>query len=285
MHHSFLWSGQGDSGTAIVLPGIQSYALGQALGLKPVLVTKYQVVVGYDYNTGDFDPKQIALEVADEIGYWQIANAPITLIGFSIGAPLSVLVVDTLRRRGVDINGLSVIMVDPPFGAATMKGVPSVIKPVAHSLFGLLSKVTSSGATMDSQAKAAADDKFAEPCIQDAEAMFDGAPSVTGQAYFNLARAADLTNQKSHSLRTWFGQLAWLTGSATKVPYGALRGVTVDAITADSRHNTVVDTNVSMDRWRAKVDFRRVLNADAEHCATLRHQPEYAARFTELLSY
>lgn len=276
---TYLWGGDNyQGGTAIVLPGIQSYAEWQALGLRPALEEKFRHVVGFDYNVGPFRPRRLAKDIAELVAYWQRNSGSVTLIGMSIGAPMSVLVVDALRTMGLDDvatdpSKFRIIMVDPPFGASTMRAIPDWLKPVARPLFTALSWVVPSGVTMDGQVQVPRDDQLMVPDAADIAKMFRDVI---------VTNAADIANQKGHSLRTWFRQLAWLTGGATTVPFDGMRRVSVDLIVALSNLNTVVDSSLALVEWQKRISFGRVQVVRAEHCATLRAQPRYARAFRAL---
>lgn len=288
---AFIWNGWGTGGTAIVLPGIQSYAKGQALGLYPVLRTRHKHVIGFDYNTGPFKPQQLAVELAEHVAYWQRNSGAVTLVGLSFGAPLAVLVTAEMRKlrdRQLAENKLPlgqivsvadpakyrVVMIDPPFGAVTMKQIPDWFALVAGPVLAAASWLVPSAFTLDSQARFASEDSFTLPSQTDLVAMFPN--SGTRLNYTRLVRQADLENQQGHSLRTWLQQVAWLASSATKVPFSAMKGVWADLVTADSPHNTVVRSGLAAAAWKRVVHFNRLANVDAEHCATLRDQPAYS---------
>lgn len=272
MEPSFVWRGLRREGLAVVLPGIQSYAAGQALGLRPVLVGLHVRTVGYDYSTGDFKPEQLAAAIADSVRteYAQLdGGGKITLVGLSLGASLAVLVARNLQQQGLVAE---IIMIDPPFGADTMKAAPNWLAPVAHWVLAALALLTPSAFSFG-KAATPSDEQLWLPNEADRQLIFG---VNTEDDYRRLARQADLDNQVGHSFRTWFAQMAWLTGDATKVELGDLQG-SLSYIMADSSHNTVVRSTLAHSRWsRLALGRLRMVQVDAEHCATLRHQPEYA---------
>lgn len=274
---AFTWKGSANDGLAVVLPGIQSYARGQALGIRPVLEANHQYVIGYDYSIGRFKPEQLAQDMFKSIMRWVpwAPNLKVTLVGFSLGAGMAVLLADKLRTQGVRLH---VILVDPPFGADTMKAVPTWLAPVAGPFFKLVSWLTPATLSF-SKPESPADEQLQLPRESDMKFMF---PGKSPRHYRKMAREADVENQVGHWYRTWFAQLAWLVGGATKLPFTALSDVTVDYIAADSPRNTVVDSKLAYLEWWRRVEFRVVCEVDAEHCATLREQPEYARAFRRL---
>lgn len=286
---SYLGHSDREQGVAFFLSGIQSRTRGQALGLVPVMAECHRQIVGFDYNVGPFKPRRIAREIAEHVANMRGIYGFATLVGLSIGAPMSVLVVDAMRKMGLDDvvadpSKFRVVMVDPPFGASTMKAIPASLRPVAPALFAAASLVVPNGVTMDDQVQVPSDEQLLPPSVADRDMMFPGlATDVDVDRYYDEAREADVTNQKDHSLRAWLQQLAWLTGGATKVPFDAMKGVRADLVVAMDRRNTVVDSRLALDAWRTRVDFGRIMNVRAEHCATLRNQPAYAQAFRELM--
>ena len=303
---SLMLSGHG-FGTAIVLSGIQSTAYGQALGLLPVLKAHFKWVIGYDYdNVSWHHPERLAADFAEIAAYWQRNSGSVTLIGLSIGASMSVLVTQAMRNlRDVELHQqlgqpaeprriptvedssrYRVIMVDPPFGSKTMTGVPSWLSQsgLAHPFFALGGAVVPASVKLPGEPEVPTDEQLQLPSTADMHAMFAGA-GAQPDTYRFFARKADVVNQGDHSLRTWLQQLAWLTGGATKLPFEAMKFVKIDMITARSQHYTVVRTAEAQQLWRRHVKIRLTINVDAEHCATLRHQPAYAKAFRDLLSY
>lgn len=287
---AFRYLGRNDDqelGAAFFLSDVQSRTEGQALGLIPVMTEHHRQIVGFDYNVGSFEPRRLAREIAARVANMQSTYGFVTLVGMSIGAPMSVLVVDAMREMGLDDvvadpDKFRVVMVDPPFGASTMKAIPASIRRVAPALFAAASLVVPSGATMDKQVKVPSRAQLAlPPSARDIGAMFPKAATIDD--YWRLATAADVENQMGHSLRTWLQQLAWLTGGATRVPFKTMRGVRTDLLLADSDRNTVVDSRAAFESWVERVRFHRVFRVDAEHCATLRDQPVYARAFRDLL--
>lgn len=298
---SFERDGQTPDGTAIVLSGIQSTSLGVALGLLPALLPTHRKVVGFDYNVGSFrHPWRRIQEIADEVARYQRETGRVTIVGLSLGAYVAVVITCLMRvlrkRQGADEPGsmpsslhatvddpakYRVIMIDPPFGAETMMSVPDWMAPIAHLVFTLAGMIVPSWVKIPGEPEVPSDEQLAMPTDEDRRVMF---PWSSRSTYRDRAREADVANQKSHSFRTWFQQLAWLTGGALELPFETMAGVMVDLITAHSSHNTVVRTHLAAPELRQRIAFRREENVDAEHAGTLRYQPQYAAAMRELLN-
>lgn len=297
---SFMWNGNG-CGTAIVLPGMQSTSYGAALGLRPVLEEHYKWIIGYDYNLlPSWRPERYAAEFADIAAYWQRNTNSVALLGFSVGAPLSVLTTDAMRKlrdaqkeegkldekrlASVERSNYRVIMVDPPFGRRSMIKVTEFhLNHAALAVLGAITPSSFDAQLVTGKPEVPNDGQLWLPTPGDRAGMFH-APGLTEEQYLQLARSADVSNQKGYPLKTWFKQPAWLTGKARKLPFDAMAGVRADLITAKSELNTVVRSELAEPEWLRRMWFDNVLNVNAEHCATLRHQPTYAAAFRELLN-
>lgn len=282
---SFMRVGRG-SGVAIVLSGIQSTAYGQALGLLPALTERYKYVVGYDYdNLSWHDPEQLSAELMEAVAYWQRNEGRVVLIGLSLGAFVAVSITSLLgvkygRARVENHEAYRVILIDPPFGADTMRAIPGWMAPVAHFLFAVLGAVTPASMKME-KSERPTEEQLWKPNRGSMAVMF---PEHDPVSYLERARAADMNNQVGHSWRVWFQQLAFLTGGALELPFHDMAGVKADLITAESSRNTVVRTKVATSRWCQRVAFGHTQNVHAEHAATLRHQPYYELALRQLLN-
>lgn len=122
------------SGTCIVLlPGWLGWSKLQYAPFMSLL-SSVGPVTGIDYEGPHFNADHIAKGVAKGVAAKVGRGERVMLFGSSLGAMLSVFVLEQLMLLRVDTSMVSAVLIDPPSGATSLKAVPNLSAPVVARL-------------------------------------------------------------------------------------------------------------------------------------------------------
>ena len=193
------------SGTHIVLlPGWLGWSKLQYAPLMP-LFSSVGPVTGIDYEGPYFCADHIAKGVAKGVAAKVGRGERVMLFGSSLGAMLSVFILEQLMLLNVDTSMVSAVLIDPPSGATSLKAVPNLSAPVVAKLEHLPTWLNSGLANASFQ-KA-----FCGGVALDAPIQVPRNRAADADAYRAEVQQRCWEGQQGFTPTLSFGELAWMT--------------------------------------------------------------------------
>ena len=193
------------SGTHIVLlPGWLGWSKLQYAPFMS-LFSSVGPVTGIDYDGPHFCADQIAKGVAKGVAAKVRRGERVMLFGSSMGAMLSVFVLEQLMLLNVDTSMVSAVLIDPPSGAMSLKAVPNLSAPVVAKLEHLPTWLNG-GFTNSFFQKA-----FCSGSAPDAPIQVPRNRAADADAYRAEVQQRCWEGQQGFTPTLSFGELAWMT--------------------------------------------------------------------------
>ena len=256
------------SGTHIVLlPGWLGWSKLQYAPFMS-LFSSVGPVTGIDYDGPHFCADQIAKGVAKGVATKVRRGERVMLFGSSLGAMLSVFVLEQLILLNVDTSMVSAVLIDPPSGATSLKAVPNLPAPLVAKLEHLPTWLNG-GFTNSFFQKA-----FCSGSAPDAPIPVPRNRAADADVYRAEVQQRCWEGQQGFTPTLSFGELAWMTrvgrdGSLARA-LRAINGkfsVTHVACTGspETGENAVVSNPLAQSFYRKHLADARLLVLDTNH--------------------
>ena len=256
------------SGTHIVLlPGWLGWSKLQYAPFMS-LFSSVGPVTGIDYDGPHFCADQIAKGVAKGVATKVRRGERVMLFGSSLGAMLSVFVLEQLILLNVDTSMVSAVLIDPPSGATSLKAVPNLSAPLVAKLEHLPTWLNG-GFTNSFFQKA-----FCSGSAPDAPIQVPRNRAADADVYRAEVQQRCWEGQQGFTPTLSFGELAWMTrvgrdGSLARA-LRAINGkfsVTHVACTGspETGENAVVSNPLAQSFYRKYLADARLLVLDTNH--------------------
>lgn len=251
----------------IVLPGLLGYGPQQIAPLLETLVSLHYHVIPVSYVEKDWKPDFIVFELLKLVRESFNAGRQPTIFGVSLGGLLAAMLVE--RLTPVERAKITVIAVDAPYGARTLKAMPAatIVGPAVFGsgLYRLLN---------GKRGDALLNKMVEPPKRQFVEIPDDFEDPSAREAYIDEVISRATTGLTGHSFSTYGGQLAWLS-SWTQPDLTSLRTIKrllyiqcrpLDENDPATPNNNVVVQPLALQQWQAQLPELEYTTVHTDHC-------------------